>query len=93
MSRPANPFAPRRAIPERTRQIKAWVRDAYGLNESVVISVTELACRDAGCPEIETVIGIMRPGMKIETIRIHQAVADVARDDLPTASAPASGAG
>lgn len=44
--------------------------------------MTELACRDEGCPDIETVIGIMRPGEKIETIRVHKAIADMTIDDL-----------
>ncbi|MGX9574965.1 hypothetical protein [Mesorhizobium sp. f-mel] len=47
------------------------------------MSVTELVCRKDGCPDIETVIGIMRPGEKIETIRIHKAIADVTSRDLP----------
>jgi hypothetical protein len=82
MNRLANPFAPRRALPEKSRQIKAWVRELFGLDEAVVLSITELACRDDDCPDIETVIGIMRPGEKIETMRVHKAIAEVAREDL-----------
>lgn len=98
MMRHANPLAPRRpALVEKTRQIKDWVRQAFGLNEGIVVSVTELACRDDGCPDIETVIGIMHPGEKIKTLRIHKAIADVVQEDVPaTASysaASASGAG
>lgn len=85
MSGLANPFAPRRAVPEKTRQIKAWMRELCGLDETVVVSVTELACRDEGCPDIETVIGIMRPGEEIETVRVHNAIAEVTRDDLASA--------
>lgn len=82
MNRLANPFAPRRALPERTRQIKAWVREFHSLDEAVVISITELACREEGCPDIETVIGIMRPDEKIKTSRIHKAIAEVTREDV-----------
>ncbi|ATU95168.1 nitrate reductase [Phyllobacterium zundukense] len=82
MNRLANPFAPRRALPEKSRQIKAWVRELCKLDDAVVVSITELACRDDGCPDIETVIGIMRPGEKIETIRIHRAIAEVMREDV-----------
>jgi hypothetical protein len=79
-----NPFAPRgHALPEKTRQIKVWVREARGLDDDIVVSVTELACRKNGCPDIETVIGIMRPGEKIETIRVNKAIADVTSQDLP----------
>lgn len=94
MSRLANPFAPRsRALPEKTRQIKSWVRDLYGLDESVVVSITELTCHDSGCPEIETVVGIMRPGAKIEAIRIHKAIGDVVKGDLPAAAAASTDSG
>jgi hypothetical protein len=82
MNRVSNPFAPRRAVPEKTRQIKVWVRELHGLDDTVVVSITELACRDKDCPDIETVIGIMRPGEKIETIRIHKAISEVDRCDL-----------
>jgi hypothetical protein len=85
MSRLANPFAPRRALPEKTRQIKAWVRELRKLDDDVVVSITELACRDEGCPDIETVIGIMRPGEKIETIRLHRAIVEVVREDVADA--------
>ncbi|WP_394886209.1 nitrate reductase [Mesorhizobium sp. AaZ16] len=82
MNRLANPFAPRRALPESTRQIKAWVRELHYLDDEVVVSITELACRDDDCPDIETVIGIMRPGKKIETIPIHRAIAEILREDV-----------
>lgn len=87
MNRPANPLAPRRALPEKARQVKAWVRELHGLGEDVVVSVTELACRDEGCPEVETVIGIMRAGQKVETLRIHRSLAEVLREDLPAPAA------
>ncbi|RWD32106.1 MAG: nitrate reductase [Mesorhizobium sp.] len=82
MNRLANPFAPRRALPEKARQIKAWVRELCNLDDAVVVSITELACRDQDCPDIETVIGIMRPGEKIEMIRIHKEIAEVMREDV-----------
>ena len=84
MNRLANPLAPRGfALPEKTSQIKVWIREARGLDDDVVVSVTELACPKNGCPDIETVIGIMRPGEKIEMIRVNKAIADVTSHDLP----------
>lgn len=82
MNRLANPFAPRRALPEKSRQIKVWVREIWKLDDDVVISITELACRDDGCPDIETVIGIMRPGQPIQTIRFHKPISQIIEDDL-----------
>lgn len=85
MNRLANPLAPRRALPEKSRQIKAWVRELCGLDDTVVVSITELACRDQDCPDIETVIGIMRPGETIETVRVHSPIAEVTEEDISTA--------
>lgn len=78
-----NPLAPRsRAVPERLQKIKDWTRSLYDLDGGATISVAEIACRDEGCPDIETVIGIMRPGQKIEMVRIHKPLADVSIEDL-----------
>jgi len=82
MNRLANPFAPRRSLPEKAREIKAWVRELFELDETIVVSITQLACRDEDCPDIETVIGIMRPGEKIHMIRIHKTIAEMDRSDL-----------
>jgi hypothetical protein len=83
MNRLANPLAPRELVlPQKTSQIKVWVREVRGLDDDVVVSVTELICRKDGCPDIETVIGIMRPGEKIETIRVNKPIGDVTSHDL-----------
>lgn len=82
MNKLANPFAPKRALPEKSRQIKAWIRSHHQLDEDVVLSLSELACRDEGCPDIETVIGIMRPGRPIEIIRFHKTIAELTEKDI-----------
>lgn len=82
MNRLANPLAPRRALPEKVRQIKAWMRELRCLGDDVVLSVTELACREEGCPDIETVIGIMRSGQPVELVRVHKPLSEVVKDDL-----------
>jgi hypothetical protein len=82
MSGFVNPLAPKRNLPARTAEIKAWVRVQHDLPDDVVVAVTELACREEGCPDIETVIGIMRSGEKIETLRIHKPISKIDREDL-----------
>nr|WP_306228893.1 nitrate reductase [Aurantimonas sp. CSK15Z-1] len=63
-------------------EIKAWTRSIYDLDDGVAISVAEIACRDEDCPDIETVIGIMRPGEQIEIVRVHKLLVDILFDDL-----------
>lgn len=78
-----NPLAPKaRAIPQKLREIKAWVRDLFELDDDTAVTVSELACRDEGCPDIETVIGLLTAGHPSEVHRLHKPLADVERDDV-----------
>jgi hypothetical protein len=67
MARPfSNPLA-RRSQPDyekATEQAKARTRALLQLPEDVVISVNQLACREHGCPDVETVVAIMRAGQR-----------------------------
>jgi hypothetical protein len=46
--------------PELTGRIKQWVSALMNLSEADTIMVAELACRDAGCVDLETVITVIR---------------------------------
>ncbi len=84
----SNPFAPRPrgGYPDVLKQIRGWVRDIVPLDAEDVISVTELACAEPGCPPKETVIVIMRGSGKWEKLRIHKAMPDVSEEDVLYAS-------
>jgi hypothetical protein len=82
MSRWFNPLAPRKAAQREVGQIKQWMREAYGLGEDVCLSVTQLTCRETGCPDIETVIAIMRPGRTVQTIRLQKGIRDILEMDV-----------
>lgn len=78
-----NPLAPRSNRQEaKSAEIKALMRQLMDLPDDTPVTVVELACRDEGCPDIETVIGIMEAGKPIRTIRIHAAMADATYDAL-----------
>ena len=80
MARFANPLAPRtNRLQAKSLEIKNWVRDVMDLDPDTPVTVAELACRDEGCPDIETVIGILEPGKPIRTARIHGPMAKVKR--------------
>lgn len=51
-------FAARGPVPAHTLAIKQWTRDILRLDDDAVITVSELACTDPGCPLIETVIAV-----------------------------------
>lgn len=43
--------------------LKRWVRDTLVLTDDETVMVTELTCREPGCPPIETVVAVLRgPG-------------------------------
>lgn len=52
-----DPVAP--AVADRLR---GWVRAALDLSDDDVVTVTQLACRDAGCAPVETVLTVLHPG-------------------------------
>ncbi len=69
-----------------TMAVKRWTRDFLKLDAAAVISVSELACADPGCPLIETVIAVFeagrtrrwklhRPKAAVTKIMIQQALA------------------
>ena len=73
--------------PSHTIAIKRWAREYLKLPESSVVSVNEFACRDPGCPLLETVISVFaegggarvwkltRPRIAVTKTMIHQTLA------------------
>lgn len=55
------PGAPRLPAPdpEHTAAIKRWTREILGLtDDATVVTVSEIACADAGCPLVETAVTV-----------------------------------
>ncbi len=44
--------------PTQALALKRWTREALGLGEDAVITISELACSDPGCPLVETAVAI-----------------------------------
>ena len=84
MSAFINPFArkPRIGVPEAVARIKAQTRQVLGLSDEVAISVSELACRDPGCADVETVVGILVMGEAPRIVKIHKPLLDVTASEL-----------
>lgn len=81
-----NPLAPKtNRLQARSAEIKGWVREVMGLPDDTTLTVVELACRDEGCPDVETVIGVLEPGKPMTAIRIHAPMAEVGRADVADA--------
>jgi hypothetical protein len=79
-------FAARGPVPAPSLAIKKWTRDYLRLDDDAVITVSELACTDPGCPLIETVIAVFdatgsrkwkltRPKAAVTKIMVQQTLA------------------
>jgi len=67
---------------ERTNEIKAQVAALLGLGEEATVMVTELACMEEGCPPVETVIAVFRPGMSKLQFRLHRPISEITAHDI-----------
>jgi hypothetical protein len=73
---------------QRTRQIKEWVRELLAPDEATTIVVSELTCREPGCPPVETVIALLQSGKPGEKHTIHRAAAEITREDVAALRSP-----
>lgn len=48
-----------------TSRLRGWVQAVLDLPDDEVVTVSQLACRDAGCAPIETVLTVLRPGAPV----------------------------
>lgn len=78
-----NLFGGRRSIdPDQADRIKSWARATWALSEDTTVMVTELECREPGCPPIETVIVLLEgPGKTIQ-YKMHKSADEVSQQDV-----------
>jgi len=76
-------FSPQpRPDPAQLAAIKRWVVAALALPDDVTVMVTELRCSEPGCPPLETVIAVLRPGIPPEQRKLHKATSAITPDDI-----------
>jgi hypothetical protein len=71
-----------RACARQAAAIKDLVRRHLGLGEDSTVSINEVACADSDCPDLETVIGVFRPGAAPLRLRVLKPLADVTVQDV-----------
>lgn len=70
---------------ERSALAAALKRDvaaALGLGPEDAVTVNEIACPDPGCPDLETIVLIMRAGEPTRALRIRRTMDAVTPADL-----------
>lgn len=68
--------------PEKARQLKDVVREAWALSEEVIISVMEVECMEPDCPDLETNIILMSDGCEARLFKVYKPLAEVTSNDL-----------
>lgn len=68
--------------PEKARQLKELVQEVWALPEEVMISVMEVECKVANCPDSETNIILMSDGCEARLFKVYKPLAEVTPYDL-----------
>ncbi|MGL6211493.1 MAG: hypothetical protein ACRC14_16855 [Paracoccaceae bacterium] len=68
--------------PELTGRIKHWVSALMNLSDADTIMVAELACRDPGCVDLETVVTVIRADRRQFVLRFPGPLADVTEAEV-----------
>ncbi|GJD90366.1 hypothetical protein [Methylobacterium hispanicum] len=62
-------------------RLKQDLRDALGLGPCDALTVNEIACADPGCPDLETIVLVMREGEPTRGLRIRRTLEAVTPED------------
>lgn len=64
--------------------VKASVITRLALQPDDAVSVNEIACADPGCPDMETIVLVMRRGEPTRALRIRASLDAVTEEHLAT---------
>lgn len=74
------PKRPRNTV--RLEAIKQQVADSLRLLEDAMVMVTELTCEDEDCPDVETVIAVLRQGQPKLQAKANSAIDSLSYADV-----------
>jgi hypothetical protein len=77
-----NLFHQNQSKPEsaKVKQLKTWIDELLRLDSEITVSISQLQCREPGCPPIETSVTILT--QSIQQVKIHKAIAQIEKSDL-----------
>lgn len=65
-------------------RVKNLVRSHFALGDDATLMVTELRCHEDGCPDVETVIAVMRANAGRVSWKIAKPMAEITESDVAT---------
>ncbi|MBE7201294.1 MAG: hypothetical protein INR70_26315 [Parafilimonas terrae] len=63
-------------------RLKRELTEALDLGEADALAVNEIACADPGCPDMETIVLVMRAGAPTRALRIRRPLDAVDANDI-----------
>lgn len=75
----------KRAAAERKQaaeRVKGWCRRFFDLGDDDAVAANEVACPDPGCPDVETIILVMRAGEATRAFKVAKPIAAVTEGDI-----------
>lgn len=67
------------------QRVEGWTRHRFALSEDCAVTVAELACKQPGCPPLETVVAFWTENGRRHRFKVLKPVIDVCQGDLPPA--------
>jgi hypothetical protein len=67
---------------ECAARLKQTLREALNLGETDTLALNEIACPDPDCPDMETVVLVMRAGAPTRALRVRRPLSAVEADDI-----------
>lgn len=67
---------------EARAALKIRLVAALGLGPEDALTINEIACADPGCPDMETIVLVMRLGEPTRALRIRRAMAAIEPNDV-----------
>jgi nitrate reductase delta subunit len=65
--------------------VRDWTRARFKLPEEAAVMAAEVACRQPGCPPLETVVAFWSDAGQRHQFKIFKRAEEVVEDDLPPA--------
>ena len=65
---------------EEIKTLKNWIYQALAIPSDIPISISQLSCKEPGCPPVETVISVLKTPQ--EVYKIHKKIADIEYEDI-----------
>jgi hypothetical protein len=75
-------------IVELQEKVRGWAEARFAPGENDIVSVSEVACAEPGCPPFETLVTLFPDGRAAVKFKIYKALADVGEIDIQRLGKP-----